>query len=91
MVVKTTPPHTPSSAAVATSAPASVLRPEFFPLPAKGGDPVCGLSRSFWLDSEARGMIRLVRLNKPGRIRGRVLVPTADAIAFVHKLGAASV
>lgn len=78
--------NTPTSAAVASTA--SVSRPEFFSLPTKGGDPICGLSRSFWLDSEARGLIRLVRLRKPGRVRGRVLVPVADAIAFVRKLGA---
>jgi hypothetical protein len=66
---------------------ASVSRPEFIPLPARGGDSVCGLSRSFWLDAEARGMIRLVRLKKPGRVRGRVLLPVGDAIAFVRKLG----
>lgn len=82
------PNNTPTSAAVATTA--SVQRAEFFTLPVKGGDPVCGLSRSFWLDCEARGLIRLIRLRKPGRIRGRVLIPTADAIAFVRELGTSS-
>jgi hypothetical protein len=83
-----TPTHAPIITAASISA--SVSRPEFIPLPARGGDPVCNLSRSFWLDAEARGMIRLVRLRKPGRVRGRTLLPVADAIAFVRKLGAGS-
>lgn len=80
--------NAPLTTAALTSA--SVSRPEFIPLPARGGDAVCNLSRSFWLDAEARGMIRLVRLRKPGRVRGRVLLPVNEAISFVRKLNTGS-
>jgi hypothetical protein len=61
-------------------------RPEFFPLPQRGQDPHFGLGRSTYYDLEKRGLLRLVRLRKPGNVRGRVLVPYVDALAAVRKL-----
>jgi hypothetical protein len=60
--------------------------PEFFPIPPRGPDPHFGISRSSWYDLEARGLLRLVRLRKPGNVRGRVLVPYAEALALFHRL-----
>lgn len=70
------------------ASPASNFRPEYLHLPAIGGDPICGLSRSSWYDLEARGLIRLVRVRKPGAQRGRTLLPVPQAIALVKRLGA---
>ncbi len=60
--------------------------PEFFPLPQRGQDPFFGLGRSSYYDLEKRGLLRLVRLRKPGNIRGKVLIPYADALAALRKL-----
>jgi hypothetical protein len=65
-------------------------KPTFVALPSKGGDEHFNLSRSNWLDLEKRGLIRLVRLKKPGCIRGRVLIPYTDAEAALRKLGGLS-
>ena len=59
-------------------------------LPARGGDPVCDLSRRWWYHAEKLGLIRLVRVRLPGRQLGRVLLPIAEAIACVAKLAAAA-
>ncbi|MDR2674713.1 MAG: hypothetical protein LBC18_07560 [Opitutaceae bacterium] len=67
-----------------------IFKPTFVPLPTKGGDEHFSLSRSNWLDLEKRGIIRLVRLKKPGNARGRVLIPFADAEAALRKLGGLS-
>lgn len=64
----------------------SQIAPEFFPIPGRGPDPHCGVSRSSWYDLEKRGLIRLVRLRKPGNVRGRVLVPYAEAVALIRRL-----
>lgn len=64
-----------------------MTRPEFVPLPALGGDPVCGLSRSWWYAAERDGLIRLIRLRRNGNIRGRTLLPVMKAVALVLKLG----
>jgi hypothetical protein len=64
----------------------SRVAPEFFPIPPRGPDPHFGISRSSWYDLEARGLLRLVRLRKPGNIRGRVLVPYGAALALFNKL-----
>lgn len=61
--------------------------PEFVALSGRGGDPICGLSRSWWYAAETAGRIRLVRLRKPGNARGRVLLPVRTAIALVHSFG----
>ena len=47
--------------------------PEFTNLPARGGDAVCGLSRSFWYSAEREGLITLVRTRRPGQVRGRAV------------------
>ena len=68
-----------------------VTRPEFFNLPGRGPDPVCSMSRSWWLLQEKMGLIKLHRMYPDGdktRRASRVLVPTADAIALVRKLAA---
>ena len=66
----------------------SRIAPEFFPIPPRGPDPHFGISRSSWYDLESRGLLRLVRLRKPGNIRGRVLVPYGAALALFEKLSA---
>ncbi len=66
------------------------ISPEFVALPGRGGDPICGLSRSWWYGAERDGQIRLVRLRKPGQTRGRVLLPVREAIAVVQRIGEAS-
>lgn len=63
------------------------MRPEFVPLPTRGGDSVCGLSRSWWYGAERQGRIRLARPRLRGKMRGRVLLPVTDAIALVRSLG----
>jgi len=59
---------------------------EFVPLPKKGGDPICGLSRSFWYNLESLGEIKLARIRKAGQIRGRVLLPVPQALATIKRL-----
>lgn len=61
------------------------LRPEFFRLPARGPDPIFGLSRSFYYSAEKAGKIRMIRLRKPGSIRGIVLVPVVAVSEFIRK------
>jgi len=61
--------------------------PEFVSLPSRGGDPVCGLSRSFWYSCEQDGLILLRRIRRPGQIRGRVLLPVSEAVSLVNRLG----
>lgn len=68
------------------ASPPARFAPEFFPLPQRGQDPYFGLGRSSYYDLEKRGLLRLVRLRKPGNIRGKVLVPYADTMAAVRKL-----
>ncbi len=64
-----------------------MVMPEFVPLPNRGGDPVCGLSRSFWYSIERDGLIALRRLRRPGQLKGRVLLPVQEAVALVNRLG----
>jgi len=59
---------------------------EFVPLPSKGGDPICGLSRSFWYSLETIGEIKLVRIRKGGQLRGRLLLPVPQALATIKRL-----
>lgn len=66
----------------------SNFRPEFIALPARGGDACCNLSRSAWYEMEARGLIQLIRIRKPGCTRGRTLLPCAAAVALLRRLGA---
>lgn len=61
--------------------------PEFTKLPLKGGDAICGLSRSQWYDFERQGRIRLVRLRNPGNVRaGKVLIPVRQAVALLMSM-----
>ena len=66
-------------------APAKVP-PEFFSLPSRGLDPHFAISRSGYYDLEARGFLQLVRLRKPGNVRGKVLVPYAKALTAIRAL-----
>lgn len=71
-------------------APAVTLaasHPEFVTLKPVGGDPVCGMSRSFWYSAEKKGLIQLNRVRLPGRQRGRVLLPVPQAVALLRRLG----
>jgi hypothetical protein len=60
--------------------------PEFFPIPQRGPDRFFGIGRSTYYDLERRGLIRLIRLRKPGNTRGKVLVPHAAVKAAILKL-----
>jgi hypothetical protein len=65
-------------------------KPELFPLPQRGQDPHFGLGRSTYYDLERRGILRLVRLRKPGNLRGKVLVPYNAALAAIQRLSGAA-
>jgi hypothetical protein len=60
--------------------------PEFIPLPQRGGDPVFGLSRSSHYNLEKEGLIRLVRIRKPGQLKGRVLIDCTSVRKYLAKL-----
>jgi hypothetical protein len=60
--------------------------PEYIRLPVRGHDPFFGLSRSMWYELENRGVIRMVRIRKPGRVRGIVLIPYEQGREAVRKL-----
>ena len=64
--------------------------PEFFPLPARGLDPYFGISRSSYYDLENRRLLRLVRIRKPGNIRGKVLVPYPAVMELMQRFTAES-
>lgn len=49
--------------------------PEFFRLPKKGVDPHFGCTRSWYLQTERDGQLKLVRLRQRGKLRGIVLIP----------------
>jgi hypothetical protein len=59
--------------------------PEFFRLPARGLDPHFGLSRTYYYSLERDGLIRMVRLRRPGTIRGTLLVPYAAVKALINE------
>ena len=81
-------PHMSNTANAPASMPA-FGKPELFPLPQRGQDPHFGLGRSTYYDLERRGILRLVRLRKPGNLRGKVLVPYGAALAAIQKLSEA--
>lgn len=60
---------------------------KYIPLKRKGPDPVIGFSYSTWLRWEAAGLIKLTRLTLPGNKKCRLMLPVADAIKAVRKLG----
>ena len=75
---------TPSTATART-------RPEFFNLPGRGPDPVCSMSRSWWLEQERAGRIQLIRVRKRGQLRAsRVLVPSDKAVELILALSGSS-
>ena len=67
--------------------PGLAYRPEFFPLPSRGRDPHFGLSRSTYYSLERDGLLRLVRIRRPGHLRGKVLVPYAEVTDLIRRLG----
>jgi hypothetical protein len=72
-------------------ATAATARPEFFNLPGRGPDPVCSMSRSWWLQQERAGKIQLLRLRKRGQLRAsRVLVPSDKAVELIRSLTSAT-
>lgn len=66
----------------------TAARPAFTAIPSRGGDAICGLSRSTWLRLERDGMIRLARVRRPGSTRHRLLLPVDSAVAAVERLAA---
>lgn len=78
--------NTPSLAVASPTPQSARIPPEFFPIPQRGSDPFFGLGRSSYYDLERRGLLRLVRVRKPGQVRGKVLVPFADTAACLRKL-----
>jgi hypothetical protein len=65
-------------------------RPELFPIPRKGFDPFFSQSRTAIYDLERRGLLRLVRITKPGKSRGRTFVNYAEIAAVMKRLAAQS-
>lgn len=65
---------------------AATFNPEFVPLPARGPDPIVGMSRPWWYSAERDGLIQLHRIRRPGQAKGRTLLPVAQAIALIRKL-----
>lgn len=54
------------------------VAPETFRIPKSGErDAVFGLSRAFYYAAEAEGRIKLIRVRKPGNVRGITLVPAS--------------
>jgi hypothetical protein len=60
---------------VLTAPSNSSLEPVTFRLPACGGDPHFGLTKSYYYGLEAKGLIELLRLRGKGKKRGVTLVP----------------
>jgi hypothetical protein len=81
-------PTPQTSFATASAERPAAIPPSFYPLPQRGHDPHFGLGRSSYYDLERRGLLRLVRIRKPGNIRGKVLVPYSETAALLRKLGA---
>jgi hypothetical protein len=79
-----------SPAGLSSATALSNQRPEFFPVPPRGPDPWFGLARSSWYDLERRGLLRFVRVRKPGHIRGRVLIPFDEARDAIRQLNSDS-
>ena len=59
---------------------------EFTPLQLRGAHPIFGLSRSTFLNLEKEKLIRIVRLRRPGTIRGRCLIDCASVRKYFSKL-----
>jgi len=67
-----------------TSVPANA---EFFRLPHRGGDPIFGLSRSFYYQAERDGLLQMVRLRSRGKQRGVVLVAVSAVRDMIARRG----
>ena len=61
----------------------SPTEPVTFRLPACGGDPYFGLTKSYYYGLEAKGLIELLRLRGKGKKRGVTLVPFHAVKALV--------
>lgn len=61
----------------------SPIEPVTFRLPACGGDPYFGLTKSYYYQLEGRGLIELLRLRGKGKKRGVTLVPFQTVKALV--------
>jgi hypothetical protein len=89
-----TKPNQNGSLETKDAAPPLRFLPEFVRIPTIGGDAITGLSRSWWMNAEARGLIALHRIRKPGgkcrpgqmQSKPTVLLPVAAAIALVNRL-----
>jgi hypothetical protein len=67
----------------ATTPSISSFEPVTFRLPACGGDPHFGLTKSFYYGLEAKGLIELLRLRGKGKKRGVTLVPFQAVKALI--------
>lgn len=60
--------------------------PEFGPLPpARGRDPITGASRTWLIEGEAAGHFKLVRIRKPGAMRGKVFIHYPSLLEFLRR------
>jgi hypothetical protein len=65
--------------------PASQL-PEFCKLPSPSGRcPLTGASRSWILDMEAAGRVKIVRVRQPGKMRGACFVYVPSLMALLRE------
>jgi hypothetical protein len=70
------------------------IGPELVPLHCRGGDPIFNLSRSFWYSLDGQGFNVLVRLRRPGNVKGKTMlsIPRArSALARLERMGARQV
>lgn len=74
------PPKFRSSLAESTLADAQFLR---LP-PPRGRDRLSGLSRTSLIELGERGAIKLIRVRKPGAMRGIVLIEKASLLSYLH-------
>jgi hypothetical protein len=77
-----------SLVASAVTEPANqVVRPDFFRLPKQksGGDPYFHLSRATYYQGEALGWWKFIKICKPGKSRGIVLIKYSDVAEFVRR------
>jgi len=71
--------------ATTTTTEQAVTRPEYYRLPKPGhADPFFSLSRSYYYQLEARGLLKLVRIRDKGKERGVTLIPYRKVEAFVR-------
>ena len=76
-----------STSAIPVANSAHFIRPEFFPRPVRGIDPYFGCTKWVYSEWERLGLLKLVRIRKPGHIRSsKVLVPYDDVSILLRKL-----